>query len=85
MPREVRSDSLVNAADFRNLFQQTVILLQASPLHVQFSEFYRLTQSVEGFRQIACRGLRMQTLVRDVWLKQEDLEMNEDGKGVVYE
>jgi len=29
-------------------------------------------------------GLRTQTLIKDVWLKQEDLEMDEDMKGVVY-
>ena len=26
-----------------------------------------------------------QTLIKDVWLKYEDLEINEDEKGVVYE
>lgn len=54
------------------------------PVHVDFSEFYRLEQPYKGFRQILSCGLRTQSLIKDVWLKHEDLEMIEDEKGVVY-
>jgi hypothetical protein len=70
---------------FRRMMRKaTGIFNLEVPMHVEFSEFYRLTKPVEGFRQTVCCGLCMQTIVRDVWLKHEDLEMNEDGKGVVY-
>ena len=70
---------------FRRMIRKvTGIFNLEVPLYVDFSEFYRLTQPREGFRQMLCCGLRTQTLIKDVWLKHEDLEMNEDGKGVVY-
>jgi hypothetical protein len=70
---------------FRRMMRNlTGIFNLEAPMHVEFSEFYRLTRPQEGVRQIQCCGLRTQTLVKDVWLKHEDLEMHEDGKGVVY-
>ena len=70
---------------FRRMMRKiTGIFNLEAPVHVDFSEFYRLNQPWKGFRQMLCCGMRTQTLIKDVWLKYEDLEMNEDGKGVVY-
>ena len=71
--------------DFRRMMRQvTGIFNLEVPLRVDFSEFYRLEKPYEGFRQIVSCGLHTQTLIKDVWFKYEDLEMIEDGKGVVY-
>jgi len=71
--------------DFRRMLRQvTGIFNLEVPVHVDFSEFYRLSQPWKGFRQILCCGAHTQTLIKDVWIKNEDLEMNEDEKGVVY-
>ena len=71
---------------FRRMMRKiTGIFNLEVPMNVDFSEFYRLAQPLNnGFRQMLCCGMQTQTLIKDVWFKYEDLEMNEDGKGVVY-
>ena len=70
---------------FRRMMRKvTGIFNLEVPMHVEFSEYYHLSQPREGFRQLLSCGMRTQTHIRDVWLKHEDLEMIEDGKGVVY-
>ena len=71
--------------DFRRMLRKiTGIFNLEVPVYVDFSEFYSLTKPDASFRQIRCCGMRTQSLIKDVWLKHEDLEMKEDGKGVIY-